>query len=256
MSTDAIANLEYQIDDPNNRNYASTNLGTWSSASDVDTFMSRFNHANNYKDDNTRLSVGNYVIIQDGTYNVQWIIAGFDMENNKNAADGTVYDNGYGICLIPQTQITEATWNASSTLAGAYKSSTMNNTHLPSIVTKLRNVLGSHIVTRNVLLSSSVDENYYSNGYTWTTTYATLMSIGQITGTFAANKNKYDDGEANYKLPIFNFTGFNTGSRFWSRGIWGGSGNSCGAWIFGGDGSVGSYGVDTTQGVRPLIYLR
>ena len=79
MSTDAIANLEYQIDDPNNRNYDNINLGTWSSVSDVDTFFSRFNHSTAYKDGNTKLSVGNYVTIQDGTYNAVWEIAGFDM---------------------------------------------------------------------------------------------------------------------------------------------------------------------------------
>lgn len=100
---DAIANLEIQNEDPNKRNYASTNLGTWRSASDVDTFFSRFNRSTGYKDGNTKLSVGNYVTIQDGTYNAVWEIAGFDMERNQKAADGTTYDSGYGICMIPST---------------------------------------------------------------------------------------------------------------------------------------------------------
>ena len=252
---DAIANLEFQVDDPNNRNYTSTNLGTWSSASDVDTFLSRFNRSTAYKDGNTKLRVGNYVTIQDGTYNAVWEIAGFDMESNQEAADGTTFDNGYGICLIPQTQLTTATWNASITLAGAYKSSTMHTTHLPGIVTKLQTILGSHIVQRNVLLSSSVDGNYYSNAYTWTTAYATLMSIGQMNGTFAANRNKYDDGEANYKLPIFNSKDFKTGSGFWSRGVWGGNGSNYFAWYVNSGGSI-SGDVGGTGGVRPLIYLR
>ena len=179
------------------------------------------------------------------------------MESNQDAADGTVYDNGYGICLIPQTQLTTATWNTSNTLTGAYKSSTMHNTHLPNIVSKLQTILGSHIVTRNVLLSSSVDSsNYYSNGYTWTTAQATLMSIGQMTGTFAANRNKYDDGEANYKLPIFNSKDFKTGSAFWSRGVWGGNNSGYRAWIVGSDGSIYDNYVRNTNGVRPLIYIR
>ena len=254
---DAIANLEFQVDDPNDRNYTSTNLGTWSSASDVDTFLSRFNRSTAYKDGNTKLRVGNYVTIQDGTYNAIWEIAGFDMESNQDAADGTVYDNGYGICLIPQTQLTTATWNTSNTLTGAYKSSTMHNTHLPNIVSKLQTILGSHIVTRNVLLSSSVDSsNYYSNGYTWTTAQATLMSIGQMTGTFAANRNKYDDGEANYKLPIFNSKDFKTGSDFWSRGVWGYTSSYYRAWYVGSGGSISYDYVANTFGVRPLIYIR
>ena len=218
--------------------------------------MSRFNRSTGYKDGNTKLKVGNYITINDGTYNAVWEIAGFDMESNQKAADGTTYDNGYGICLIPQTQLTTATWNASNTLSGAYKSSTMHTSHLPGIVTKLQNVLGSHIVQRNVLLSSSVDGNYYSNAYTWTKAYATLMSIGQMTGTFAVNRNKYDDGEANYKLPIFNSKDFKTGSAFWPRGVWGRSHSVYRAWSVSSGGSIGSIIVTDTFGVRPLIYLR
>lgn len=255
MGTDAIVNLEFQLDPPNEV-YESKDLGTWSSISDVNTFFSRFNRSTAYKDGNTKLSLGNYVTIQDGTYNAVWEIAGFDMESNQLAADGTVYDNGYGICLIPQTQLTTATWNASNTLSGAYKSSTMHNTNLPGIVTKLQTILGSHIVQRNVLLSSSVDGDDYSNGYTWTTAYATLMSIGQMTGTFAANRNKYDDGEANYKLPIFNSKDFKTGSTFWSRGVWGYYSRTCFAWYVYSNGSIDSYYVGDAHGVRPLIYLR
>ena len=257
---DAIANLEFQVDDPNDRNYTSTNLGTWSSVSDVDTFLEKFNRASAYKDGNTKLRVGNYVTIRDGTYNQIWEIAGFDMEHNQEAADGTVYDNGYGICLIPQTQLTTATWNNSNTLTGAYKASTMHNTHLPNIVGNLERVLGSHIVNRRVLLSSSVDSSYFSNAYTWTTSKATLMSIGQMTGTFAANRNKYDDGEANYKLPIFNSKEFKTGSPFWSRGFFGYSDekNKSLAWLVYASGDLGYdyVAVYPTYGVRPLIYLR
>lgn len=232
-------------------------MGTWSSISTVDTFFSKFNHSNAYKNGSTKLSLGNYVTIQDGTYNAVWEIAGFDMEHNQIAADGTIYDNGYGICLIPQTHVTTASWNASMTLAGAYKSSKMHTTNLPSIVTKLQRVLGSHIVQRNVLLSSSVDSSNHSNGYTWTNSYATLMSIGQMTGTFAANNNKYDDGEAFYKLPIFNHKDFKTGSIFWSRGVWGYDGYYYYyTWRVSSDGSIGHDVASNTNGVRPLIYLR
>ena len=99
--------------------------------------------------------------------------------------------------------------------------------------------------------------NGYSNAYTWTSAYATLMSIGQMTGTFAANRNKYDDGEANYKLPIFNFMEFRTGSYFWSRGVWGHGGNShYYDWCVTSDGSINYDNADNLHGVRPLIYLR
>ena len=251
--TDAIANLEFQVDDPNNRIYTYTNLGTWSSASDVDTFLSRFNRSTGYKDGNTKLRVGNYVTIQDGTYNAIWEIAGFNMEHNQLAVDGTVYDNGYGIGFIPNTRVTTGKWNTSDTTAGGYKSSYMHTTVLPGIVTKLKTILGSHIVNRNVLLSSSIDSNGHSNAYTWTTAYATLMSIGQMTGTFAAKNNKYDDGEANYKLPIFNSEEYRTGSQFCSRGVY----DSVSAWYVDTYGNINCNNRTSNWfDVRPLIYLR
>ena len=127
----------------------------------------------------------------------------------------------------------------------------MHTTHLPNIVTKLQRVLGSHIVQRNVLLSSSSD-GIYSDAYTWNTAYATLMSIGQMTGSFATTTNKYDDGEANYKLPIFNHKDLKTGSDFWSRGV----DSSWFIWVVARDGSIGSSTTTNSNGVRPLIYLR
>ena len=174
------------------------------------------------------------------------------MESNQDAADGTVYDNGYGICMIPQTQLTTARWNTSNTTAGGYKSSYMHTTVLPEIVTKLQTILGSHMVNRNVLLSSSVSGSS-ADAYTWTTAKATLMSIGQMNGTFAENNTKYDDGEANYKLPVFNFKDFKTGQSFWSRGV---KDSYYGAWIVYRDGSLTSSLTHGSCDVRPLIYLR
>ena len=256
-----MSELEESNDNPNER-YESISLGTWSSKDPVNTFFNRFNHDNNYKDGDTKLSLGNYVTIQDGTYNVSWEIVGFDMEYKQDAADGTVYNNGYGICMIPKDIATNDKWdrtNNTLTTYISYKSSTMHNTVLPTIVNKLKNVLGSHIVNRNVLLSSSVDSsgNYYSGAYTWTTAYATLMSIGQMTGTFASNRNKYDDGEANYKLPLFNYESYVTGSNFWTRGVCGYIGGSCCAWyVYSGNGGVYHTNINAMNGVRPLIYLR
>ena len=230
--------------DPNTR-YESKDLGIWSSTSDVDEFMSKYNHANNY----TGLSLGNYVTIQDGAYNAQWVIAGFDKEYNQIAADGTTYNNGYGICMIPKTYVSGGNWNTEADNTDGYKSSYMHNTILPRIITKLKTVLGTHVVNRNVLLSSAVMYNS-STAYTWTTADATLMSVGQCTGTFASNNNQYDDGEANYKLPLFNYENYNTGSQFWTRGI---DGNS--AWTVN-RGGIRGLNTNHQAAVRPLIYLR
>ena len=267
IESDALTELEPKpaTDNPNER--YTINLGTWNSLSDVDSFFSRFNHDNNYYDGAFMLRLGDYVTIQDGTYNATWVIAGFDMEHNQKAADGTVYDNGYGICMIPKTQVTTGKWHSNNIISG-YKSSTMHTSTLPTIVNNLKNVLGSHIVNRNVLLSSGISTGYkptyYSNAYTWTTSYATLMSFGQLTGEFGTRKTKYDDGEANYRLPLFNYTNdYSTGNRYWLRNVVGrayDNFNSCyyyEAWNITEEGRVnGAYQVTYSVGVRPLIYLR
>ena len=269
LSTE-IAELEefmFPTDDPNTR-YESKDLGTWSSPADVDTFMNKYNHDSNYAYGGVKLSLGNYVTIQDGRYNAVWEIAGFDKEHNQTAADGTVYDNGYGICMIPKTQAGTVDWLSSSesTTSGGYISSTahmgssivvLNSYSLPYMVNKLKTVLGTHVVNRNVLLSSSTSTGRGSSGkstaYTWTTADATLMSAGQLTGTFASNSNKYDDGEANYKLPLFNYEDYWTGSDFWLRGING----SKSVWRISDSGRVGTtYSYSGHIGARPLIYLR
>ena len=233
--------------DPNTR-YESKDLGTWSSTSDVDTFMSKYNHANNY----TGLSLGNYVTIQDGTYNRQWVIAGFDMEHNQTAADGTTYDNGYGICMIAKDYVRNGYWNDSDTTSGGYIASYIHTITLPNIVRYLKNVLGTHVVNRNVLLSSAVQGNNGTQAYTWTTADATLMSVGQCTGTFASHRNKYDDGEANYKLPLFNYEDYNTHHNFWFRNAY----NNTDAYLTSASGGAIRYKASSLDDVRPLIYLR
>ena len=252
MSSD-INEIIRADDDPNTR-YEAVSIGTWSSVSDVDVFLSKYTHDNGYYDytTGTKLKLGNYVTIQDGTYNVEWEIAGFDMEHNQTAADETIYDNGYGICLIPKMYVTRDKWNTTNTTSGGYMSSYMHNTVLPNIVTNLSNVFGNHIINRNVLLSSSTNSNGYSNAYTWTTADATLMSIGQMNGTFASDWSKYDDGEANYKLPLFNYEEFKMSWNFWSRCIR----SSSRPWYVGSDGDTHNDNASATYAVRPLIYIR
>lgn len=252
-----MVDINYHLDDPNNRRYSNTSLGTWSSISDVDAFFSRFNRNTIYKDGDTKLSVGNYIKIQDGTHNIEWEIAGFDLEHNQYASDDTLYDNRYGICLIPKTYIGSYKWNdLSNSVAGAYNASLPHTTYLPTYASNLQTVLGSHLIQRNVLLSNGVS-NHISSGYVWTTAYATLMSVGQMTGTFGANNNKYDDGEASYKLPIFNTKSIKTGSVFWTRCVYGNY-NSSSRRVFAidADGNVTSYAASAFATYRPMIYLR
>lgn len=242
---------------PNTR-YEVKNLGTLSSTADVDNFLYSCCHDTGYYG----ATIGSYVTINDGVYNKEWIIAGFDCEHNATAADGSTYDNGYGICLIPKTSLGNYVWDSSNTSTGYY-SSTMNKTTLPAVANNLKKVLGDHLVLRNVLLSSARDSDYYASAYTWTTAYCTLMSMGQVTGTFASNSNKYDDGEANYKLPLFNYETWSFDVWAWLRGLHG----DVDYGIAGGYGYNYVYGLTTSggsdwnncnvsHGLRPLIYIR
>ena len=236
---------------PNTR-YEVKNLGTWSSIKDVDNFLYSCDHDTGYYG----ASIGSYVTIMDGTYNKEWVIAGFDCEHNHQASDGNTKDNGYGICLIPKTSLGNYVWDSSSTKNG-YNGSTINTSTLPTVANNLKKVLGDHLVLRNVLLSSSRGSNYYASEYTWTTAYCTLMSMGQVTGTFANNKNKYDDGEANYKLPLFNYETWSFDVIAWLRGIYGYDDNECGdVYRLTTSGGSRYYNCNLSQGLRPLIYIR
>lgn len=236
---------------PNTR-YKSQNLGTWSSVSDVDNFLYSCCHDTGYYG----ATIGSYVTIKDGVYNKEWIIAGFDCEKNHKASDGNTKDNGYGICLIPKKSLGNYAWDSNSTING-YNGSEMHKSTLPVVANNLRKVLGNHLVQRNVLLSNAADSNYYAKGYFWTTAYCTLMSTGQVTGTFASNRNKYDDGEANYKLPLFNYETWSFDAWAWLRGLYGyGYGN--GIHVYGLTTSGGSdwHYCNLSYGLRPLIYIR
>ena len=240
---------------PNTR-YEVKNLGTWSSIKDVDNFLFSCCHDTGYYG----ATIGSYVTINDGTYNKEWVIAGFDMEHNAKAADGSTYDNGYGICLIPKKSLGNYKWNYTA-ISDGYNGSNINTSTLPTVANNLKKVLGSYLIERNVLLSSARDKNHYASAYTWTTAYCTLMSMGQVTGTFASNRNKYDDGEANYKLPLFNYETWSFDTWAWLRGVYG-SNYDDGVYFNGivyglttsGDSDCSS--CDSSHGLRPLIYIR
>ncbi len=249
-----IGQLQVDHSTPNTR-YKSQNLGTWSSVKDVDDFLYSCCHDTGYYG----ATIGSYVTIMDGTYNKEWVIAGFDMEHNATAADGTVYDNGYGICLIPKKSLGNYVWSdeIDGFTSNGYNGSSINTSTLPAVANNLKKVLGDHLVLRNVLLSSSRNNSNQASAYTWTTAYCTLMSAGQITGTFASDSNKYDDGEANYKLPLFNYETWSFDIWAWLRGLSGLSNFINGVYCISTFGNFGySNCFNSDNGLRSLIYIR
>lgn len=212
--------LDHDTTPPNTR-YEVKNLGTWINYTDVDNFLNKCKHATGYYG----ASIGSTITIKDGTYNKKWVIVGFDCEHNKTASDGTPYDNGYGIFMIPtESLFTYKSQNLSFDRGyintGIHKS--INN-YLQSSFVNNNSILKDHLIKRRMLLSNSANVGYNTTGYEWTTCYGALMSVGQITGTFGANNTVYDDGEANYKLPYFNFTTWQFGDYSLLRGLAGSS---------------------------------
>ena len=283
MANDAIEEIDTSIKSPIeflNNCYDSdeTVIFTINSLSGTNNFCNNYNHDNNYNG----LKLGQRIQINDGNYNIAWEIAGFDCEANCVSTDGTIKSNGYGIILSPVNGYViggQTKWHWSND-ATPYINSSMHTSTLPTIANNLKNVLGDHLINRNVLLSSSIDtstESGYTNDYTWTTEYCTIPSIYQITGTywhkyyysssnnFWLNANIYDIGEANYRLPLYKFRYYTYGptTNAWLRTVNYFS-DGCKALTVNslGDYSESSYNITyrllnkTYQYNRPLIYIR
>ena len=243
--------------------YRGKNLGTLASLTDVENFISEHNFATTAFSD---LFLGDYFTIQDGTYNANWMIAGFDTEFYKGSLDNpsnpTPYINQHHITLIPRTPLFNAQMNSTNTTSGGYKGSAMHTSTLPTVVSNLQTVLGSHLLKRYALLSNDVDtkrSNMYgtaggaSSSWKWTEVYATLPSEMQIYGSTVWSSSGYDTGEACMKLPVFNFINHIQFAcwLFWLRGV-ASSSNFCHA---GGNGVADTWGASGSYGVRPVICI-
>lgn len=196
-------------------------------ASNIDTFLSNHGVSSGVFSD---LYLGDYFTISDGTYNVQWMVAGFDTEYNK----GNIAFTSHHVTLIPKTYVTKAQMNSTNTTGvsqnadnpvgssaetanqrGGYLGSDMNQITIPAIVTALQTALGAHLLKHRCCLSNSINSSGssmsganltgYSNGWEWTDQYATLMTEPQIYGTTIISSSFHDVGEGNQKLPVFNF---------------------------------------------------
>lgn len=163
-----ITNIQDQLD-PNKR-YGSTQYNLLT-ATDADNFFSRFNHDNLYRDGDTALAVGDILNLYHrgggAVGNGFWYIAGFDLEHNQTAADGTVYDNGYGICLIPKSYnsyySSDDYWGYTDIgTSGGYYSSYVHKV-AQNAADSTTESIGSHLITRNVLLSNSVTDGSSSS---------------------------------------------------------------------------------------------
>lgn len=238
-----------------NGTYRGKNLGTIS-ASNLAAFLAEHEvSTGKFKD----IYLGDYFIIQDGTYNAEWMVAGFDTEINK----GDTALTSHHLSLIPRTSLTNARMNATNSTVGGYKGSEMFTTTLPGIATKLASVLGSHLLTRKILITNAVAADApsgagcgwlgSSSGWEWVSSNITLMTEVQVYGSRAFSSSGMDIGEGYEKLPVFNFvhpTQFDRVDQ-WLRSVASAS-HFC---IVGSSGYATCTGASNSFGVRPLILL-
>lgn len=217
-----------------NDQYDSKNtvVATFNSTSDVDNFFNQYNHNNGYNGlklgQKIQMRTRNMPTFPDNTYS-SWYIAGFDCEYNHTASDGSVRNNGYGICLISARDLMidgsyYVKWHSSYSSDTPYISSLMHTSTMAYVANNLMGILGSHLINRNVLLSSNRDSTGAANGYTWTRSYATCLSVHQLFGYGLSDSNiatKYDSGEANYFIPLYNYQNYFKGlGSISDRGYW------------------------------------
>ena len=232
-------------------------MGTITS-SNIDSFLTQHEVSTGKFTD---VYIGDKVTIQDGTYNKVWIVAGLDTEYNRGDTALTTHH----ISLIPQDYLITARMNDTNTTEGGYAGSEMHTTTLPTIVTNLQKALGSHLLKRRVILTTSINATDASgavpgwvgrsNNWAWTDAYATLMSEVQVYGSSVFGSSGYDVGEACQQLPIFKFINHVRFDRvhFWLRAV---TGTTYFAYAgSNGNAYYGSYASKSDIGVRPLIVI-
>ncbi len=253
---DATARSFLEISDNKNGIFRGKNLGTFASATEFEQFVSDHKISTGVFDD---LYLGDYFIIKDGTYNAQWMIAGFNTEYNK----GDTAVTKQTISLVNRTTITSAKMNESNTTEGGYKGSAMNTTTIPTIVEKIQTIFGDHLIQRRVLISNAVNTSAASmagagmtgasSGWEWSSQYATLLTEPQLYGTTVCSSSFYDVGEGCQQLPVYKFINHTRYSRtsLWLRAV---ASSSYFAYADGG-GRANYYGASYSLGVRLLIIV-
>lgn len=234
--------------------YRGKNFGTFTSLSAVEQFLSDHGVSTGlFKD----LYIGDYFKIQDGTYNVEWEIAGFDTYYQKG---DTAFTNHH-IALIPKTNLLTSKMNDTNDTTGGYYNSYMHQSVIPTIDTNLATILGNHLLARRALLSNTMNKDLTSGAgagwmgsatsWDWYTVKSCLMSEVAVYGSKVSSSSLYDIGEDCERLPIFQFKGrSHTRQWFWLRAVASASTFANAA----GNGNAGNFNASGAGGgVRPLI---
>ena len=234
--------------------YRGKNLGTFSSISAVESFLTTHKVSSGVFED---LYLGDYFRLQDGTYNVEWEIAGFDTYYQKG---DTTFTNHH-IALIPKTNLLTSKMNDTNDTTGGYYNSYMHQSVIPTIDTNLATILGNHLLARRALLSNAMNKNLTSGAgagwmgcttdWVWYTVKSCLMSEVAVYGSKVFSSSFHDIGEDCERLPIFQFKGHShTRQWFWLRAVASASHFASAAYT--GNATYGDASI-ADGGVRPII---
>ena len=164
--------------------------GTFTTLAQVEEFLTSHNVSTGRPTD---IEPGDYFTLD--SYKVY--VAGIDTEFNKG---DTALTTHHITCIA---NFGSSQMNSTNTTAGGYNGASVMQSFLVTKATELRNICGSHLLNRKVLLSNAVT-NGKASGWAWYDKYLTLMSETQIYGSPQWAFTGYDTGDAYEKLPIFN----------------------------------------------------
>ena len=143
------------------------------------------------------------------SYTLKYIIAGLD--TYYGYANNAMVSTHHISCIV--TGLPNAQMNSSNTTSGGYYGSAMYTTTLPSYITGISNSLGSsHILSHNILPSTSINSSGYnrfgtnsgcSNNWAWYANTISLLTESQVYGHIVWSSSGYDTGEAYQQLPLF-----------------------------------------------------
>ena len=160
-----------------------------------------------------------YYIAGRGTYyptSITFRIAGFDTFFNCGNTNRLTKHHAV---IVPDQSLGSFYMNQTDTTKGGYLNSYMNKTVIGDVATSagksnvnqnLYNIFGTHLLTTDEIVSSSVDETIANvnllgapNGHQWTSCQAILMSEVEIFGSNVLSPSFRDVG-ITFALPLFN----------------------------------------------------
>ena len=197
--------------------YRGKNFGTLTS-SNIDTFCTVHKIATGQFDD---LFLGDYFVIQDGTYNIEWMIAGFDLDYGFKFDDNAKI-NYHSIAIIPKSAgLLQKRFNSTdSTATGVLNSELclyLENTIKPLFA----NVLGTHQKAGRLHASNAADSSGNATGITIGTACVIIPSEVEFFGCPAYDVTPKVDQNGKKLLPVFKFISVECFQQddFWIGGI-------------------------------------